>query len=85
MFSGLSTGMVFLMCATVATGSWAAGAYSVYRGFRALPDDHEDVPFFSTNPKLITPELRKWRGRIYLSMAYFALSAVVALLIRNGY
>jgi hypothetical protein len=85
MLSGLSSGMFFFMCATIAIGAWVGGAYSVYRGYQALPEDHADVPFFSTHPKLITPEVRKWRGRIYLCMAYFALSAVVALIVRSGY
>jgi hypothetical protein len=83
MFSGLSSGLFFLICALCAAGSWAVGAYSVYRGMRALPEGHTDVPFFSTNPKLISAEVRKWRGRIYLCMAYFALSLVSAVAMRG--
>jgi hypothetical protein len=83
MFSQLSSGMFFFVCAATAAMSWLAGAYSVYRGLRALPDGHVDVPFFSTNPDLISDEVRKWRGRIYLCAAYFALSLVTAVVTRG--
>jgi hypothetical protein len=76
-------GLFFLTCLMTAAASWLGGAYSVYRGMRALPDGHVDVPFFSTDPKLISDEVRKWRGRIYLCAAYFGLSLFAAVATRG--
>jgi len=85
MLSDLSAGMFFFFAATVATGSWVAGAYSVYRGLQSLPEGQTDVPFFSVDPKLINPETQKWRRRIYACMAYFALALAIAILIHRGH
>jgi hypothetical protein len=76
-------GLFFFLCASVATGSWLGGAYSIYRGLQALPDGQRDVPFLSTDPRLITAEGLKWRTRIYWSALYF-VTAVVFFALYKG-
>jgi hypothetical protein len=85
MFDELTRPLFFVFCAAVAASSWVGGAYSVYRGMRSVPDGQLDVPFFSADPRLISPEGVKWRRRIYACMAYFAMSAAIALLIHRGH
>jgi hypothetical protein len=85
MLSELSAGMFFFLSAAIATGAWFGGAYSIYRGLQSLPDGQTDVPFFSADPKLINPETKKWRARIYACMAYFALALAIALIIHRGH
>ena len=70
-------GLFFFLCASVATGSWLGGAYSIYRGLQTLPDGQKDVPFLSTDPTLITEEGLKWRTRIYWSALYFVTAIVL--------
>ena len=85
MLSELSAGMFFFLSATIATGAWFGGAYSIYRGLQSLPDGQTDVPFFSADPKRISPEGLVWRRRIYACMAYFALAISIALLVHRGH
>jgi hypothetical protein len=85
MFDDLSRTLFFVCSATIATGAWVGGAYSVYRGMRSLPDGQADVPFFSADPKRISAEGLKWRRRIYACMAYFALAISIALLVHRGH
>ena len=85
MLSDLSAGMFFFFAATVATGSWIVGAYSIYRGLQSLPDGQTDVPFFSADPRLINPETQKWRRRIYACMGYFALSLAIVIALRSAH
>jgi hypothetical protein len=85
MLTDIPTGLFFIVAATIATGSWLGGAYSIYRGLQSLPEGQRDVPFFNSDPRLITPEARKWRARIYACMGYFILSLAITLLIRHGH
>jgi hypothetical protein len=85
MFDELSRSLFFVLSATIATGAWVGGAYSVYRGMRSLPEGQADVPFFSADPKLISSEGLKWRRRIYACMAYFALAISIAMLTHRGH
>jgi hypothetical protein len=85
MFDDLSRTLFFVFSAAIATGAWVGGAYSVYRGMRSLPDGQADVPFFSADPARISEEGLKWRRRIYVCMAYFAMAVSIALLIKRGH
>ena len=78
----LIQGLPVLFCLTVATASCAGGAYSIYRGFQALGDQHVDLPFFSTHPDHITEEGLRWRTRVYWSLAYFVSALVLAIIFR---
>ena len=46
-------------------------------GFQSLPADAGDLPFFSDDPRRITEEGRKWRRRIYMSVAGFLWSLLL--------
>jgi hypothetical protein len=83
MLDELTRSLFFVVCGSIAACSWFAGAYSVYRGLQTLPDGQSDVPFFSHDPRLISEEGKLWRRRIYFCAAYFALSLVIALLVRQ--
>jgi len=74
----LMSGLPVMFCLAIATASCAGGAYSIYRGFQALPEQHVDLPFFSSDPDHITEEGRVWRARIYWSVAYFVTALVLA-------
>ena len=82
MLDELTRSTFFVFCAAVATASWVGGAYSIYRGMRALPDGRTDVPFFSADPGLISEEGLKWRRRIYACMAYCGMSLAIVLALR---
>jgi hypothetical protein len=73
----INPGIVMTVCAAFAACSWLGGAYSVYMGFQSLPSDTGDLPFFSDDPNRITEEGRKWRRRIYMSVAGFLWSLLL--------
>jgi hypothetical protein len=73
----LFSGTFIILFATCAACSWLGGAYSVYRGFQSLPRGEGDLPFFSDDPNRITDEGRKWRKRIYMSVAGFLWSLLL--------
>ena len=83
MSSELSSGTFFILSATIASGAWVVGAYSIYRGIESLPDGQTDVPFFSADPRLISDEGLKWRRRIYACAAYFAMALTIAFLAKH--
>ena len=83
MSSELSSGTFFILSATIASGAWVVGAYSIYRGIESLPDGQTDVPFFSADPKLISDEGLKWRRRIYACAVYFAMALTIAFLAKH--
>jgi hypothetical protein len=73
----INSGLVVSLFAVFAVCSWVGGAYSVYMGFQSLPADSGDLPFFSDDPQRITEEGRKWRRRIYMSVAGFLWSLLL--------
>jgi len=83
MLSEVSASLFFTFSMIVAVAAWIGGAYSIYRGLQSLPDGQTDVPFFSADPRLINPETKKWRARIYACMAYFTLALSIALLVHH--
>ena len=79
----LYTGTYIALFATCAACSWLGGAYSVYMGFQSLPSGSGDLPFFSDDPKRITEEGRKWRKRIYMSVAGFVWSLLLLAAVKG--
>ena len=73
----INSGLVVSLFAVAAVCSWVGGAYSVYMGFQSLPAESGDLPFFSDDPQRITEEGRKWRRRIYMSVAGFLWSLLL--------
>ena len=73
----INSGLTVSLFAVFAVCSWVGGAYSVYMGFQTLPSEAGDMPFFSDDPQRITEEGRKWRRRIYMSVAGFLWSLLL--------
>jgi hypothetical protein len=73
----INSGLITSLFGVVAVCSWVGGAYSVYMGFQTLPNEAGDLPFFSDDPRRITEEGRKWRRRIYMSVAGFLWSLLL--------
>jgi hypothetical protein len=79
----LYNGTFIALFATFAACSWVGGAYAVYRGFQSLPTGEADLPFFSDDPSRITEEGRKWRKRIYMSVAGFLWSLLLMAAVKG--